>query len=199
MIESELATLDMEIATIEQDRASGQTIWGYLDMFLPGGGDKQEREKEEQDRLYRDRIATMRIKEMEKTRRLGIIQSHEANIRSFLRQALSTEYDIRRMTEEQDLRDQEERAKLAEKMEREGWAYAHWSQTETWAKGAPTPTDCKHGSWWSRVEDRFRCSCCAEDTQRFAFQCAGCMSFNPSDILGFQLLYFVSKISDQQG
>ncbi|KAJ5522775.1 hypothetical protein N7513_013348 [Penicillium frequentans] len=164
----------MEIVMMEQNKASGQTVWDLLDTFLPGGADRQERQKEEQDRLYRDKTATMRIKEMEETRLLGVIQTHEANIKSSRRQAFSIEYDIRRMTEEKDLKDREERVKLAEQMEREGWAYAHWSQTESWAKGAPNPTDCKHGARWSRVEGRFRCSCCAEDTQRFTFQCAGC-------------------------
>lgn len=173
-VESEIDSLDMELVVMEQNKASGQTIWDLLDTFLPGGGDRQERQKEEQDRLYRDKVATMRFYEMERTRRLEVIDIHETNIRAFRQQAFSTEYDIRRMTEDMDLRDQEERVKFAEQIEREGWAYAHWSQTKIWAKGAPSPTDCKHGTWWSPVEGRFRCSCCAEDTQRFAFQCAGC-------------------------
>jgi hypothetical protein len=173
-LESEIAILHTEIATMEQGKAAGQTIWGYLDTFLPGGSDRQERQKEEQDRLYRDKIVTMRIKETEKARRLEAIRTHEANI-SLLRQwVFSTEYDIRRMTREKDLRDQEERAKVEEQMKREGWSYAHWSQTESRAHSVPKSINCKHRAWWNRVEGRFRCSCCAEDTRRFAFQCPGC-------------------------
>lgn len=174
MVESEIATLQMEIAIMEQDRESGQAIWSYLDTFLPGGVDRQEQQKKEQNRLYRDKIATMLIKDMEKTEKLGVIQTHEADIRSFRQQAFSTEYHIRRLIEEKDLRDQEEQMKLAEKMRHEGWTYAHWSQAESRVQGAPSPTKCKHGALWIQIEGRFRCSRCAEDIRRFSFQCPGC-------------------------
>ncbi|KAJ5651399.1 uncharacterized protein N7484_005122 [Penicillium longicatenatum] len=151
-LESEIAILHTEIATTEQGKAARQTIWGYLGTFLPGGSERQERQKEEQDRLYRDKIVTMRIKETEKARRLEAIRTHEANI-SLLRQwFFSTEYDIRRMTREKDLRDQEERAKMEEQMKREGWSYAHWSQTESRAHSVPKSINCKHRAWWNRIE-----------------------------------------------
>ncbi|KAJ6086238.1 hypothetical protein N7486_010519 [Penicillium sp. IBT 16267x] len=148
MLESDIYTLQMEILTMEHDTVSGQTIWGYLDTFLPGGGNRQEQQKQEQDRFYRDKIAAIKIKEMDKTRRQEVIQTYETNIRSFRQQLYSTEYAIRSM-EEKDLRDQEERAKMAEQKKREerskmadqkeseGWAYASWSATQSHAKGAP--------------------------------------------------------------
>lgn len=106
---------------MEQDKAAGQTMWGYLDTFLPGGGNRQERYKEEQDRLYRGKMAARRIKETKKRRRTVEISDRAAVISTLRQQILSIEQDIKWKKS----REQEELArKRAEQMRREQQAEA---------------------------------------------------------------------------
>lgn len=165
-LHTEIDSLDNEIWSMEQDKSAGQSIWDYFASFLPGGVSRLEQQRQEQDRSYRGKIATRRIRETEKGRKLATIQSYETNIVLYHRQALWVESEIRKK-KEKDLRDYQE---LAKRMA----GQANQTQTQHRTQDFHKPTLCNHRNWWNRVEGRFRCSCCMEETRRFAFQCPGC-------------------------
>lgn len=165
-LRTEIASLDNEIRSMEHDKLAGQSIWNYVASFLPGRVSRLEQQRQEQDRSYRGKIATRRIRETEKSRKLTAIQSYETIIVTYRRQALSIESEIRKKNEK-DLRDYRE---LAKQMA----GQANRTQTQHWTQEPHKPTVCNHRNWWNRVEGRFRCSCCMEETRRFAFQCPGC-------------------------
>ncbi|OKP07359.1 Chaperone protein DnaJ 1 [Penicillium subrubescens] len=51
-LHTELARLKNEVRSLEQEKASGQTIWSYLSSFLPGGESRITQQRQERDRLY---------------------------------------------------------------------------------------------------------------------------------------------------
>ncbi|KAJ5360910.1 hypothetical protein N7517_010101 [Penicillium concentricum] len=106
-LRAEITSLENDARSMEQDKASGQTIWGYLTSFLPGGESRLEQEREERDRIYRGKLATRRIKETEKSRRLEKIQAYEVFARAYRQQAISIEKKITEKREK-DRRDYEE-------------------------------------------------------------------------------------------
>lgn len=162
-LHAEIASLENEVRSMEQDKASGQTIWNYFASFLPGGEARLKQQRQERDCLYRGKLATRRIKETEKTRRLAKIQAYETLVESYRRQAFSIESEIREKREK-DLKDYQEFAKkMADQM-----------KSEHRAQYSPRTTTCKHKAWWNRVKGHFRCSRCMKETRRFAFECPGC-------------------------
>ncbi|KAF4765475.1 hypothetical protein HAV15_003304 [Penicillium sp. str.  len=90
-LRTEIASLDNEIRSMEHDKLAGQSIWNYVASFLPGRVSRLEQQRQEQDRSYRGKIATRRIRETEKSRKLTAIQSYETIIVTYRRQALSIE------------------------------------------------------------------------------------------------------------
>ncbi|CAI7570097.1 unnamed protein product [Penicillium glandicola] len=169
-LHTDIAALDNVLRSMEQDKASGSTVWNYLSSFLPGGAARIEQEAQERDRLYREKIATRRIKETEKTRRLEETRAYEALTGSFRRQIFSIESEVRR--EEQN-EYQELAKKMAERMADE-IKKRRWAQAQSQTQKSAKPAACQHKAWWNRVEGRFQCSSCTEETRRFAFKCPGC-------------------------
>lgn len=165
-LHTDIASLDNEIWSMEQDKSAGQSIWNYFASFLPGGVSRLEQKRQEQDQSYREKIATRRIREAEKCRILSTIQVYETIIGSYNGQALAIKSQIRKR-QEKELRDFHE---LAKQMA----AQANRTQTQHRTQTTHKPTVCNHRNWWNRVEVRFRCSCCMKETRRFAFRCPGC-------------------------
>lgn len=165
-LHTEIASLDNEIRSMEKAKLAGQSIWSYFASFLPGGVSRLEQQRQEQDRAYRGKIATRRIREIEKSRKLATIQSSETMLVSYRRQVFSLEREISDK-KQKDLRDHHE---LAKRMA----CQANRTQTQHRTQDPHKPKVCNHRNWWNRVEGQFRCSCCMKETRRFAFQCPGC-------------------------
>lgn len=168
-LHTELARLKNEVRSLEQEKASGQTIWSYLSSFLPGGESRITQQRQERDRLYREKLAIQRIKETERNRRLADIQAYDTLIESYRRQAISIEREMW-LKKAKDMKAYQELARrMADHMKRENRTQAQY-RTQDFFK----PMTCNHRGWWVRVEGRFRCECCIKETRRFAFQCPGC-------------------------
>lgn len=168
-LDTEIAGLEDHLRSMEKDKAPGQKVWGYVTSFFPGGVSRLEEQRLEWDRQYRDKIAVLRIRETEKTRRLVETQACKALVESYYRQVSAIESEITRK-EEKELKAFHELTKMmADRMKSE---YRTKAQQRT--QYTPRTVTCEHRAWWDRVEGCFRCSRCTKAFRRFAFKCPGC-------------------------
>lgn len=179
-LHTEIARLNNEVRTMEQEKAStGQVMWDYMTSFLPGGVARIEQQKQEQDRLYRERLAARRIKEAEEPSRLAEIQSCQILLNLHYRETSKIESEIRTRKEEamrifqetQETYFRELAKRMSEMSERETLSRTQAQQRTRYASRTIV---CDHNAWWKRIEGRFTCSRCLTETRRFAFECPGC-------------------------
>ncbi|KAJ5380866.1 uncharacterized protein N7496_003294 [Penicillium cataractarum] len=102
-LQTEISRLNNEVRTMEQDKAStGQVMWDYMTSFLPGGVARLEQQKQEQDRLYREKLAARRIKEAEASKIESEIRRRKEEARKLFHETYLRDW-AKKMAERENL------------------------------------------------------------------------------------------------